>query len=122
METFAVRARSIVHLCENEEQTKVSLINPYLEMLGYDVRDPRYVRLEVRADIHTGNEKVDYAILREDRPWMVVEAKKASVPLGDEAPDQADSTLRDGGRCAVRGIYQRSPLALVSKEREFSDA
>ncbi len=86
METFAVRTGAIVDFCDNEEQTKVSLINPYLEMLGYDVRDPRHVRLEVRADIHTGNEKVDYAILREGEPWMVVEAKKASAPLGDSAP------------------------------------
>ena len=86
METFAVRARAIVHFCDNEEQTKVSLINPFLEMLGYDVRDPRYVRLEVRADIHTGNEKVDYAVLREGKPWMVVEAKKASMSLGDSVP------------------------------------
>ena len=86
METFAVRANAIADLCENEEQTKVSLINPYLEMLGYDVRDPRYVRLEVRADIHTGKEKVDYAILREGKPWMVVEAKKASVSLGNSTP------------------------------------
>ncbi len=86
METFAVRARAIADLCDNEEQTKVSLINPYLEMLGYDVRDPRHVRLEVRGDIHTGNEKVDYAILRNGKPWMIIEAKKASVPLADGAP------------------------------------
>ena len=86
METFAVRARSIVNFCDNEEQTKVSLINPYLEMLGYDVRDPRHVRLEVRADIHAGNEKVDYAIMRDGKPWMVVEAKKASAPLENGTP------------------------------------
>ena len=86
METFAVRARAIVSFCDNEEQTKVSLINPYLEMLGYDVRDPRHVRLEVRADIHAGNEKVDYAILRDGKPWMVVEAKKASTPLEKGTP------------------------------------
>ncbi len=86
METFAVRARAIVSFCDNEEQTKVSLINPYLEMLGYDVRDPRHVRLEVRADIHAGKEKVDYAILRDGKPWMIVEAKKASVSLGDSTP------------------------------------
>lgn len=82
METFAVRARAIAPLCDNEEQTKVSLINPYLELLGYDVRDPRHVRLEVRADIHEGREKVDYAVIRDGSPWMVVEAKAASTKLG----------------------------------------
>ena len=85
METFAVRARAIAPLCDNEEQTKVSLINPYLELLGYDVRDPRHVRLEVRADIHEGREKVDYAVMREGNPWMVVEAKAASTKLGSDS-------------------------------------
>lgn len=32
METYAVRARAIATLCDNQEQTKVSLINPYLEL------------------------------------------------------------------------------------------
>ena len=32
METYAVRARAIAALCDNQEQTKVSLINPYLEL------------------------------------------------------------------------------------------
>lgn len=86
METFAVRARAIVGLCDNEEQTKVSLINPYLEMLGYDVRDPRHVRLEVKADIHEGKEKVDYAIFRDGNPWMVIEAKRALDAIGNGGP------------------------------------
>lgn len=86
METYAVRSRAIVPLCGSEEQTKISLINPYLELLGYDVRDPRQVRLEARADIHEGREKVDYAVIRDGEPWMVVEAKTATSSLGDSKP------------------------------------
>ena len=86
METYAVRARAIVEHCDNEAQTKVSLVNPYLEMLGYDVRDPRHVRLEVQADFHEGREKVDYAILRDGEPWLVVEAKPATMPLKGVKP------------------------------------
>lgn len=86
METYAVRAKAIIPLCDNEEQTKISLINPYLELLGYDVRDPRHVQVEVRADIHEGREKVDYAVLRDGAPWMVVEAKAATTRLEDGKP------------------------------------
>jgi len=86
MEAYALRARSIAKMCDNEQQTKVSLINPYLEMLGYDVRDPRHVRLEYRADFHAGNEKVDYLILRDGVPWAVIEAKSASEPFGNDSP------------------------------------
>ena len=51
LEAFSARARRIAPACDNEEQTKVSLINPYLEILGYDVRDPMVCRLEYTADI-----------------------------------------------------------------------
>ena len=64
LESHALRVRSIQDYCTNEEQTKVSLINPYLEHLGFDVRDPRYVQLEYRSDIGSGTERVDYALLK----------------------------------------------------------
>lgn len=86
LKTFAVRAKAIAGYCDNEEQTKVSLVNPFLELLGYDVRDPRHVRLEEKAGIQDGREKVDYAVLRGGEPWMVVEAKKATSGLGASAP------------------------------------
>lgn len=90
LEAFATRARRIAPECDNEEQTKVSLINPYLEILGYDVRDPLVCRLEYRADIGQGREKVGYAIMRDDRPSILIEAKPATVDLSAalEAPAQ----------------------------------
>ena len=90
LKAFAARAKRIAPLCGNEEQTKVSLINPYLEILGYDVRDPVVCRLEYRADIGQGREKVDYAIMRNESPQILIEAKAAtedfSSPL--DAPPQ----------------------------------
>ena len=79
LEAFATRAKRIAPACDNEEQTKVSLINPYLELLGYDVRDPMVCRLEYRADIGQGHEKVDYAILRDGSPSILIEAKAATA-------------------------------------------
>ena len=81
LDAFAARAKRIAPLCDNEEQTKVSLINPYLEILGYDVRDPAVCRLEFRADISRGAEKVDYAIMRDGRPLILIEAKVATSDI-----------------------------------------
>ena len=88
LETHAVRVRSIREYCSNEEQTKVSLINPYLEHLGFDVRDPRYVQLEYRSDIGSGTERVDYALLKNGKPALLIEAKPATTILPSEAPVQ----------------------------------
>ena len=88
LEAYAARARPLVEFCRNEEQTKTTLVNPYLELLGYEVRDPRQVQLEYSADIGGGREKVDYAILRDGRPWLLIEAKAATRTLDGPLPAQ----------------------------------
>ena len=88
LESHALRVRSIQDYCTNEEQTKVSLINPYLEHLGFDVRDPRYVQLEYRSDIGSGTERVDYALLKNGIPALLIEAKPATMELPQEATTQ----------------------------------
>ena len=40
LETHTSKLPDVIPHCTNEEQTKISLINPYLEYLGWDVRDP----------------------------------------------------------------------------------
>ena len=84
MQAFAAAARSLIPKCTNEEQTKVSLINPYLEILGYDVRDPDICRFEFTADIGKSNEKVDYAIMRDGKPAIFIEAKAASKHFSEQ--------------------------------------
>ena len=89
LETYAKHKADIAPLCRSEEQTKISLINPYLELLGYDVRDPRSVQVEYRADVPGGKgEKVDYAILHYGSPSILIEAKPASLPLPQSATVQ----------------------------------
>ena len=88
LESHAVRVRSLQAYCTNEEQTKVSLINPYLEHLGFDVRDPRYVQLEYRSDIGSGTERVDYALLKNGDPALLIEAKPATTTLPSKATTQ----------------------------------
>ena len=81
MEEFADTAQNRVLLCKNEEQTKVSLINPYLAILGYDVEDPNVCNFEYTADLVKKGEKVDYAIMRDRKAAILIEAKVASMDI-----------------------------------------
>lgn len=60
----------------NEQATKIAFINPFLDNLGYDVRDPRKVQHEYSSEAGgKKGEKVDYAIMKDGIPVMIVEAK-----------------------------------------------
>lgn len=72
-------ARSVI---QTEEATKNAMIMPLIQILGYNVFDPHEVTPELVADIGTKKgEKVDYAILRDGKPIMLFECKKAGADL-----------------------------------------
>ena len=75
---------------QTEEATKLALINPFIrEVLGYNTADLSEVVPEYVADIGSKKgEKVDYAILREGIPLILIEAKKAGTRLQEEEPHQ----------------------------------
>lgn len=59
-----------------EEATKNSLIVPLFEILGYDIRNPLEFIPEYVADVGIKKgEKVDYAIIINDKPQILIEAK-----------------------------------------------
>ncbi len=67
---------------QTEEATKNALIMPVLQALGYDVFNPFEVVPEFTADVGTKkNEKVDYVILREEKPCILIECKSAGTEL-----------------------------------------
>lgn len=73
---FAKRVDRLLPQIKTEEATKTSLIMPFLKILGYDVFDPFEVQPEFVADIGIKKgEKVDYAILREGLPMILIECK-----------------------------------------------
>lgn len=78
--------QDLVALCQNEDQTKLTLINPYMELLGFDVSDPRQVRVEFETGIGKGVERVDYAIFDDESPIVLVEAKSTKVNLDTGTP------------------------------------
>lgn len=82
-------AERITRLQENlytEEATKNALILPFLSALGYDVFDPLEVLPEMHCDIGTKKgEKIDYAILMDGEPVILIECKhwKQNLSLHD---------------------------------------
>lgn len=61
---------------QTEEATKNAFIMPFLQTLGYDVFNPMEVVPEYITDIGTKKgEKIDYAILKEGNPTILIECK-----------------------------------------------
>ncbi len=84
-----VRTRSgrfsdrIDHL-ETEEATKSSLVLPFIQMLGYEIFDPTEVVPEFTADVATKKgEKVDYALMQDGKPAILIECKKYGSNLNE---------------------------------------
>lgn len=65
-----------------EEATKNAFIMPFLTTLGYDVFNPMEVVPEYTCDIGTKKgEKIDYAIMKDDEPIILVECKHCEQNL-----------------------------------------
>ena len=79
---LASRIESTRDMIQTEEATKNAMVMPFIQLLGYNVFDPTEVTPELVADVGTKkNEKVDYAILRDGKPIILIECKKAGAEL-----------------------------------------
>lgn len=76
------RIEKIASQIKSEEATKQSLILPFFQILGYDVFNPLEFCPEFDADygIKKG-EKVDYAIIIDEVPTLLIEAKSCGENL-----------------------------------------
>ncbi|OQP49968.1 type I restriction endonuclease [Niastella populi] len=73
---FGDRVEKLKDQIQTEEATKNAFIMPFIKALGYDVFNPFEVMPEFIADIGIKKgEKVDYAIMREGEPCILVECK-----------------------------------------------
>ncbi|MDR3706150.1 MAG: type I restriction enzyme HsdR N-terminal domain-containing protein [Paludibacteraceae bacterium] len=67
---------------KTEEATKSALVLPFIQILGYDIFNPVEVVPEFVTDFGAKNvEKVDYAILKDDKPVLIIECKKHTENL-----------------------------------------
>jgi len=84
-QTLGNRVKKALNLIQTEEATKQAFVIPFIKMLGYDVYDPSEVVPEYTADVGIKKgEKVDYAIMRDGKPAILVECKWCGVDLDKE--------------------------------------
>lgn len=73
---FGERVEKLKNQIQTEEATKNAFIMPFIKALGYDVFDPLEVVPEFVADIGIKKgEKVDYAIVKNGEPTILIECK-----------------------------------------------
>jgi len=105
-----------------EEATKQALVVPFLQVLGFDVYDPREVRPEYIADFAKKKsngqmEKIDYAILLGGEPVLFFECKAVDAHLDDHdtqlaryfnaTPSVKIAVITNGARLKVFGDLQQ---------------
>lgn len=79
---LSARIPKQIELIQTEEATKHALVMPFISALGYNVFDPTEVTPELCADIGTKKgEKVDYAILKDSKPIILMECKAVNSDL-----------------------------------------
>lgn len=79
---FSERVSILKNTVSTEESTKMSLIVPLFQILGYDVFNPIEFCPEYTADVGIKKgEKVDYAILEDGKPNILIECKSCSEQL-----------------------------------------
>ncbi len=82
IKAFASTVQQINSACQTEEATKMSLIVPLFQILGYNVFNPMEFYPEYTADVGTKKgEKVDYAIMINGVPHILVECKACTENL-----------------------------------------
>jgi hypothetical protein len=89
MQALAGKVAKVRSAIQTEEATKLALVMPFISALGYDVSNPSEVIPEFTADVGTKKgEKVDYMIMHEGAPILLLECKKLGSPLEDAAASQ----------------------------------
>lgn len=86
---IAQRIVQTSQLIQTEEATKNAYIMPFLQVLGYDIFNPLEIVPEFTADIGLKNgEKVDYAIVLNGQPEILIECKCCANELRVENEGQ----------------------------------
>ena len=103
-------------LRENETRTRMALIDPLLQTLGWDTADPGMVIPEYNVS----RQSADYALLGHDgKPAATVEAKKLGESLEthkmqmlnySNASGVAYAGLTDGNHWELYEVFKRGPL------------
>ncbi|MCY4539247.1 MAG: type I restriction endonuclease [Chloroflexi bacterium] len=89
MREISSQAPRQLEFIKTEEATKNAFVMPFIQALGYNVFNPIEVVPEFTADVGTKkHEKVDYAIMQDGKPIILIEVKSATSDLKDEHASQ----------------------------------
>ncbi len=82
---LSVQISEQLEYVKNEEATKTALIIPFIRTLGYNDSNLKEVMPEYTCDAPgKSGERVDYAIMKGEKPFMLVECKFAHDDLQDK--------------------------------------
>lgn len=82
IKTLANRVEKLQNTVATEEATKTAIIMPFFQTLGYDIFNPEEFTPEFVADVGIKKgEKVDYAIMNDGNPVILIEAKSINEKL-----------------------------------------
>lgn len=82
LKEFSTRIIKLKESIITEEATKTSVVLPFFSLLGYDIFNPLEFIPEYTADTGTKKgEKVDYAVMQNGEPIMIIEAKSINTDL-----------------------------------------
>lgn len=99
LKAFSKRVEKIKDGIQTEEATKTSLVMPFFNLLGYDVFNPLEFVPEFTADVGIKKgEKVDYAIVINEKPVIIIEAKW----IGEELKKHDSQLFRYFGTTDVK--------------------
>lgn len=99
IKNISKRVEQLKDTLDTEEATKTSLIMPFFQALGYDVFNPIEFVPEYTADVGIKKgEKVDYAIVLNDKLQILIEAKA----IGEELIKHDSQLFRYFGTTSAR--------------------
>lgn len=94
---YSMKALVVADRAENEAATRMFLIMPFLQLLGYDPYDPDEIVPEADASFADKfKNKVDYAIYQNREPVMAIETKKVG-------------NLSEGNKGELKGYFNAMP-------------
>lgn len=85
------------YLANNEAATRACLVDPVLRILGWDVSDPEQVRVEYKVE----GKSADYALLRDGKPHILIEAKSLGAKIKEDFWQLAVYAARTGAALGV---------------------
>ncbi|MBF0459087.1 MAG: hypothetical protein HQK99_14450 [Nitrospirae bacterium] len=85
IKTLSGEIRQRYDFVKNKESTEVALILPFINSLGYDVFDPSVVVPDYTIAVsHQESVTIDYALLRDGQPEIIIECKHWGMNLDIE--------------------------------------